>query len=303
MSIGLLFIPESPRWLLEHGHREKALKSLLWHRPYGQVEAEQEMKDIQDALENDQKTKSNSSIKDMFNNPVDRRRTVLAILAITLQGASGAMYMIAYGTYFFEMANIGNSFENSCILTAVGVIAILINSAVITHIGRRRVFLMIGMFICGLTQLLTAIVYTAAPGTVSTGRSIVGLSVIYIVGYNVRAVLLKSRPPSFSSLAGGGGETTQVTNDIYFSGNGCDVRVDQWRRASFSTTALVYVRLGHFRCLPRRMARNVHGSVFHQPRVAQLGPQIRVYLGRSLLAWRVSLVTFHASYLGVRRHR
>lgn len=84
------------------------------------------------------------------------------------------------------MANIGNSFENSCILTAVGVIAILINSAVITHIGRRRIFLIIGMFLCGLTQLLSAIVYTIQPGTESTGRAIVGLSVVYIMGYNVR---------------------------------------------------------------------------------------------------------------------
>ncbi|KAF3762821.1 general substrate transporter [Cryphonectria parasitica EP155] len=184
MSIGLFFIPESPRWLLEHGNKEKALKSLLWHRPYGQIGAEEELKDIQEALDNDLKTKENVSVKNMFNNPVDRRRTVLSVLAITLQGASGAMYMIAYGTYFFEMADIGNSFENSCILTAVGVIAILINSAVITHIGRRRIFLIIGMFICGLTQLLSAVVYTVQPGTVSTGRAIVGLSVVYIIGYN-----------------------------------------------------------------------------------------------------------------------
>lgn len=96
------------------------------------------------------------------------------------------MFYAAYGTYFFEIAGIGQSFENACILTAVGVVAILINSAVITHIGRRRVFLMIGMFICGLTQLLSAVVYTVSPGTVSTGRAIVGLAVLYIVGYNVR---------------------------------------------------------------------------------------------------------------------
>lgn len=87
------------------------------------------------------------------------------------------------------MANIGNSFENSCILTAVGVVAILINSAVITHIGRRRVFLIFGMFLCGLTQLITAVVYTKNPGTKSTGRAIVGLAVVYIVGYNVCANL------------------------------------------------------------------------------------------------------------------
>lgn len=83
------------------------------------------------------------------------------------------------------MANIGNSFENSCILVAVGVVAILINSAVVTHIGRRRVFLTLGLLICGLSQLLTAVIYTVKPGTVSTGRAIVGLAVVYIMAYNV----------------------------------------------------------------------------------------------------------------------
>lgn len=95
------------------------------------------------------------------------------------------MIYIAYGTYFFEMANIGDSFANSCILVGVGVVGILINSAVITQIGRRRIFLIIGLIVCGLTQLVTAIIYTVQPGTESTGRAIVGLSVLYILAYNV----------------------------------------------------------------------------------------------------------------------
>lgn len=102
MSIGLFFIPESPRWLLEHGHRDKALKSLLWHRPYGQRGAEEELRDIQEALDSETQLKENTGVKDLFDNPVDRRRTALAILGITLQGASGAMYMI--GTYLTCLA-------------------------------------------------------------------------------------------------------------------------------------------------------------------------------------------------------
>lgn len=94
MSIGLFFIPESPRWLVEHGRKEKAIKSLLWHRPYDQHEAEEELKDIQEALENELLTKKSAGPKDMFNNPIDRRRTILAVGALTLQGASGAIYMI-----------------------------------------------------------------------------------------------------------------------------------------------------------------------------------------------------------------
>lgn len=83
------------------------------------------------------------------------------------------------------MANIGDAFENSCILSALGVVAIIVNSAVVSKIGRRRQFLMTGMTICGISQLITAVVYTTHPGTEGTGRAIVGLAVIFIVGYNV----------------------------------------------------------------------------------------------------------------------
>lgn len=82
------------------------------------------------------------------------------------------------------MAGIGNAFQNSCILVAVGVVIILINSAVITKIGRRRVFLITGLILCGITQLMVAAIYNAHPTRQSTGKAIVGLSVVYIIGYN-----------------------------------------------------------------------------------------------------------------------
>ncbi|KAF4546292.1 MFS monosaccharide transporter [Lasiodiplodia theobromae] len=183
MFVGLFFIPESPRWLLQHGQREKAHRSLLWLRPDKEM-ADKEIVEIEEALRTEQMLATGTAIHDLWRNPVDRRRTVLAVCAISTQAASGAMYMIAYGTYFFEMAHIGDAFRNSCILTGVGVVAIVINTFVISRFGRRRVFLMAGMFLCGATQLIIAVVYTVKPGTVQTGKVIVGLSVVYIVGYN-----------------------------------------------------------------------------------------------------------------------
>ena len=46
-------------------------------------------------------------------------------------------------------------------------------------------FLMVGMGVCGITQLIVACVYHVHPNTVATGKVIVAMSVLYIVGYNV----------------------------------------------------------------------------------------------------------------------
>jgi len=183
LAIGLIFVPESPRWLLLKEHTEKAHRSLTWLRPYPDL-IDGEVAEIAAAIEAEKALATGTEIVDIWRNPVDRRRTLLAVGAVSLQAASGAMYMISYGTYFFEMAHVGSPFENACILTGVGVFIIIVNSAIITRWGRRRIFLMVGMFLCGLCQLIVAIVYSANPGAPSTSKAVVGLSVMYILGYN-----------------------------------------------------------------------------------------------------------------------
>lgn len=91
------------------------------------------------------------------------------------------------------MAGVGKPFQNTCILVAVGVVAILINSAVITKYGRRRVFLITGLLLCGLFQLIVAAAYTAKPGTKATGNVIVSMTVLYVVAYNVSLRDLRAR--------------------------------------------------------------------------------------------------------------
>lgn len=93
MSIGMLFIPESPRWLLLQDKTEEARKSLLWMRPNHEAVPE-EMADIQTAILAEKELASSASFIDIFKNPIDRRRTLLAVAAISTQAASGAMFMI-----------------------------------------------------------------------------------------------------------------------------------------------------------------------------------------------------------------
>lgn len=90
---GMLIIPVSPLWLLQQNKSEQVRKALIWLRLDEQI-ANQETHDLQHAVESERDLASGSSVWDMFNNPVDRRRTILAVAAVTTQAAFRAMYMI-----------------------------------------------------------------------------------------------------------------------------------------------------------------------------------------------------------------
>jgi MFS transporter, SP family, sugar:H+ symporter len=93
MSIGLFFIPESPRWLLYTERNEQARNSLMWLRPCKEG-VEEEMDSIQAAILAEKESAQSVGIVDVWRNPIDRRRLFLSVAAVSIQAASGAMYMI-----------------------------------------------------------------------------------------------------------------------------------------------------------------------------------------------------------------
>jgi hypothetical protein len=93
LAIGMLFIPESPRWLLQMDREEAARKSLKWLRPFPEL-VDAELAEMKAAIDAEKHIAVNVEIIDIWRNPIDRRRTLLAVGAVSLQAASGAMYMI-----------------------------------------------------------------------------------------------------------------------------------------------------------------------------------------------------------------
>lgn len=81
------------------------------------------------------------------------------------------------------MAGVQDRFGMSCVLSTVGLVALVANSLIVVRYGRRRVFIMTGMVICAVLQLIIAIVYQQRPGQPSTGQVLVALSCLYLGSY------------------------------------------------------------------------------------------------------------------------
>lgn len=177
------FIPESPRWLILQGRFDDGVKALEWLRPKGH-DSHAEASTIQAAIDHEKEISSGVGWLDMFSNPVDRRRTSLAVFAVLLQAASGSMFIIAFKAYFLQMAKVSDPFAMSNVLSAISILAFIANSFIVVRYGNRRVLLMTGLLVCGFLQLIIAVVYHKAPNAKSTGKVTVGLTAIYMFSYN-----------------------------------------------------------------------------------------------------------------------
>lgn len=57
-------------------------------------------------------------------------------------------------TDMLDNQGVGEPFKMSIVLVCVGVIAVILNTLVITRFGYRRTFLITGLILCGCVQLM-----------------------------------------------------------------------------------------------------------------------------------------------------
>ena len=191
LFVGLFFVPESPRWLIGVGRPEEAKRALTRLRGSASDEINiiKELGEMQKAHDDQQAAaKHNLKLMELFTKD-NRRRTILSILAVQFQAASGSMWLISpfqhymsltlvYGTYFYTMAGVQNPFQMSVIKSCVGIIGCGI-SLYMVRIVPRRIILMTGGLLQGLFQLACAIAYQVEPGTRQAGNILIAFSILY----------------------------------------------------------------------------------------------------------------------------
>ncbi|KXS93672.1 hypothetical protein AC579_3593 [Pseudocercospora musae] len=185
LAVGLFFVPESPRWLLHKGKESKARQALgkLRSQNLPQEAFETEWLEMIRGTEEEQTTAKGIGFLDMFRG-VDLRRTLLCYGIIASQSGSGVWFIIAYQTYFFSISGITKSFEFSIMNSCIGFIGVNVGMYAMKNWFGRRSILMIGATVCGISQLIPAIVWSIAPMVQPSGSVLVGFMAVFQFGYN-----------------------------------------------------------------------------------------------------------------------
>ncbi|KAI0195435.1 general substrate transporter [Astrocystis sublimbata] len=205
LSIGLLFVPESPRYLLYRGDEEAARKSLeaLRGDSLPLEELELEWVEMVRGIEEEKRTAKTVGALDMFkgvrpltmanlrvsaDNPTgtELRRTLLCYGVIATQTGAGSWFVISYSTYFMTVAglSVNEAFKFSILNTVLGFIGVNFGIYLMRHVMGRRTILMTGAVTQGAAMLGLAVSATVASGTFAARSCLIAFLAIYQFSYN-----------------------------------------------------------------------------------------------------------------------
>ena len=147
MTVGALFLPETPNSILERGNQEKAKKMLQKIRGSDNVEEE-----FQDLLEASEAAKSVEHPWRNIIQPKYRPQLVICSLIPFFQQLTGINVIMFYAPVLFLTLGFGDeaSLMSAVITGVVNVLATVVSIATVDKFGRRILFLEGGiqMIIC-----------------------------------------------------------------------------------------------------------------------------------------------------------
>ncbi|KAH9885711.1 high-affinity glucose transporter RGT2 [Xylariomycetidae sp. FL2044] len=174
---GMLFLPETPRFLIKKGSYDKAARSLSRLRRISpdHVAIAEELKEIR-ANHEYELSIGKSSYIDCFRGPMLKRQlTGMGLQA--LQQLTGINFIFYYGTQYFKNSGIQDPFTIQMITSCINVVSTIPGLWAVDKLGRRPLLLWGAIGMC-VSQFLVAML-----GTLTTGQDSEG----HILVYNVAA--------------------------------------------------------------------------------------------------------------------
>lgn len=189
--VSLMFIPESPRFLVVKQRKEAALKVLV--RLYGDLAGKQKLDDIDSSLAADH---HKPSLKDLYDSTLGRIRPIvwIGIGLAAFQQFVGINVVFYYGAVLWQAVGFGES--DALLINVVSgllsIAAVVASLVLVDKIGRKPI-LLIGSIGMSITLALVAISFsTGSLVTGADGGTTLELSdsmgVLALVGANLYVI-------------------------------------------------------------------------------------------------------------------
>ncbi|KAL8850479.1 MAG: hypothetical protein Q9221_004622 [Calogaya cf. arnoldii] len=179
MVVGMLILPETPRYWIKRGKHAKAAKSLSRLRRLD-VDHPALVEELAEVRANHEYEMSlgKASYLDIVKGTVGKRLATGCLLQ-ALQQLTGVNFIFYYGTSFFNNAGISNAFTVSVITGVVNVCSTVPGLYLVEKWGRRPLLLFgaVGMFVC---QYIVAIAGTVDADNPATNKVLIAFVCIYI---------------------------------------------------------------------------------------------------------------------------
>ncbi|TPX10361.1 uncharacterized protein E0L32_008766 [Thyridium curvatum] len=172
---GMLILPETPRFLIKQGKKEKAARALgrLRRLPYDHPALADELGEIE-ANHQFELSLGKASYIDCFRgNMLKRQLTGMALQA--LQQLTGINFIFYYGTQYFKNSGISDPFVIQMITSSINVACTIPGLYAIDKWGRRPLLFWGGVGMA-ISQLLVAVL-----GTTTTSQNDVGTIIVHNV--------------------------------------------------------------------------------------------------------------------------
>lgn len=172
LGLGMIFLPESPRWLIKNGRIEKAQHIL--QRLRGKVDVSHEVNEIKDSLQIKQ-----TSFKEVFA-PWIRPVLFLGAMLGLIQQVTGINTIIYYAPTIFQMAGSPSVATSILATVGIGVVNVLATIFAVLYLDKigRRPLLITGLI--GMLFSLSGLSLTFYLGTTTLIAQAAALAYVFV---------------------------------------------------------------------------------------------------------------------------
>jgi len=183
LAVGMIFLPESPRWLIMKERDEDAARALsrLISLPPDHPELQAELNEVRVAYKQE-KELGESSYLDCFRSTDDKIlfRTLTGIFIQAWQQLTGINFIIYYGTVFFEKSGISNPFLIAIAINITNVLSTIPGMWGVERFGRRRLLLVGALGMCVCEFLIAIVGVTVSTSNIAGQKVLIAFVCIYI---------------------------------------------------------------------------------------------------------------------------